>query len=323
MRIFSGIQPTGQLHIGNYIGAIKQWIKLQEEHECIYCIVDLHAITAPQDPDELPQHIRNKAVEYLACGLDPEKAVIFIQSHVREHTELAWLLNTLVPIGELNRMTQFKDKSKRYKDVGAGLFNYPILMAADILLYQTNLVPVGKDQEQHVELTRTVAKKFNKAFGKTFEIPKVMFPKTGAKIMSLKNPKKKMSKSTPESCLFLLDDPKLIKKKIMGAVTDTGKKIKYDTKKKPGISNLLVIYSAFSGKTMKELEKQFSKKNYSDFKKSLIKVLIEKLEPIRRKYKELSSRDVYVTETLKRGADRARVIASSTMEEVRKNMGLV
>ena len=323
MRIFSGIQPTGQLHIGNYIGAIKQWIDLQEEYECIYSIVDLHAITIPQDPNELPKHVMNKAIEYLACGLDPEKVVIFIQSHIKEHTELAWLLSTLIPIGELNRMTQFKDKSKRYKDVGAGLFSYPVLMAADILLYQTNLVPVGKDQEQHVELTRTVAKKFNKAFGKTFEIPRVMLPKTGAKIMSLKDAKKKMSKSTPESCLFLLDDPKIIKKKIMAAVTDTGKKIKYDPKKKPGISNLLVIYSAFSGKTIKELEKQFSKKNYSDFKKSLIKVLIEKLEPIRRKYKELSSRDVYVTETLKRGADRARVIASSTMQEVRKNMGLV
>jgi len=323
MRIFSGIQPTGQLHIGNYIGAIKQWINLQEENECIYSIVDLHAITVPQDPNELPQQIKNKAIEYLACGLDPEKAIIFIQSHVREHTELAWLLNTLVPMGELNRMTQFKDKSKKYKNFGVGLFNYPVLMAADILLYQTNLVPVGKDQEQHVELTRTVAKKFNKTFGKTFEMPKVMFPKAGAKIMSLRDAKKKMSKSTPESCLFLLDDPKMIKKKIMAAVTDTGKKIKYDPKKKPGISNLLIIYSVFSGKTIKELEKQFTKKNYSDFKKSLVRVLIEALEPIRRKYKELSSRDVYVTETLKRGADRARVIASSTMEEVRKNMGLV
>lgn len=323
MRIFSGIQPTGQLHIGNYIGAIKQWIDLQEENECIYSIVDLHGLTVPQNANKFPEQVKSKAMEYLACGLDPEKAIIFIQSHVREHTELAWLLGTLIQIGELNRMIQFKEKSKKYKDVGAGLFNYPILMAADILLYQTNIVPVGKDQEQHVELTRTVAKKFNSTFGKTFEIPEVMFTKTGAKIMSLKDPKKKMSKSTPESCLFLLDDPKAIKKKIYSAVTDTGKTIKYDSKKKAGISNLLVIYSAFSGKTIPELEKEFAKKNYADLKKSLVKVLADGLEPIRRKYKELSSRDVYVTETLKRGADRARVIASSTMEEVRKNMGLV
>jgi len=323
MRVFSGIQPTGQLHIGNYLGAIRQWLELQEKEESIFCIVDLHAITIPYNHELFQQEILNKAIEYLACGLDPEKSIIFIQSHVREHTELAWLLGTVCPIGELNRMTQFKDKSKEFKNnVNAGLFNYPVLMAADILLYQTDLVPVGKDQGQHVELTRSVARKFNKKFGKTFKIPKVVFPKMGAKIMSLQEPKKKMSKSTPSSCLFLLDEPEMIQEKIMKATTDTGKKVKYDVKNKPGISNLLTIYSLFSGKPIKEIEKKFKDKGYADFKKSLAKLLINSLEPIRRKRKELLNREVYVNEILKKGAKRAHVLASSTIKEVRKNMGL-
>jgi len=323
MRVFSGIQPTGQLHIGNYLGAIRQWLELQEKEGSIFCIVDLHAITIPYNHELFQQEILNKAIEYLACGLDPEKSIIFIQSHVREHTELAWLLGTVCPIGELNRMTQFKDKSKEFKNnVNAGLFNYPVLMAADILLYQTDLVPVGKDQGQHVELTRSVARKFNKKFGKTFKIPKVVFPKMGAKIMSLQEPKKKMSKSTPSSCLFLLDEPEMIQEKIMKATTDTGKKVKYDVKNKPGISNLLTIYSLFSGKPIKEIEKKFKDKGYADFKKSLAKLLINSLEPIRRKRKELLNREVYVNEILKKGAKRAHVLASSTIKEVRKNMGL-
>ena len=324
MRVFSGIQPTGQLHIGNYLGAIKQWLKLQEEHECIFCVVDLHGITIPYEPDNFQKTIFDKAIEYLACGINPEKSVIFVQSHVKEHSELAWLLNSITPIGELSRMTQYKDKSKKFKDnVNAGLFNYPVLMAADILLYQTDLVPVGKDQGQHVELTRAIAKKFNKSFGKTFKVPKVTFPALGAKIMSLENPKQKMSKSTPSSCLFLVDEPEVIQRKIMRATTDSGKKIVYDPKKKPGISNLLTIYSLFSGHSIKELEKKFKDKNYSEFKKSLAKVLINSLEPIRRKRKELLIREVYVKEILKKGAKRAQVLASSTMEEARKNMGLV
>ncbi len=324
MRVFSGIQPTGELHIGNYLGAIKQWLELQEKEECIFCIVDLHAITAPYNFKEFQDIILKKAIEYLACGLDPEKSIIFIQSDVREHSELAWLLGTVCPIGELNRMTQFKNKSKKFKNnVNAGLFNYPVLMAADILLYQTDFVPVGKDQGQHVELTRSIAKKFNKKFGKTFEIPKVVFPKMGAKIMSLEEPKKKMSKSTPSSCLFLLDEPKVIREKIMRATTDSGKKILYNPKRKPGISNLLIIYSLFSGKSIKELEKKFKNKGYGDFKKSLAKVLINSLEPIRRKRKELLNRKVYVKEILKKGAKRAQVLASSTIKEAKNNMGLI
>jgi tryptophanyl-tRNA synthetase len=323
MRIFSGIQPTGQLHIGNYLGAVKQWVKLQETNECIFSIVDLHGVTISYDAKNYPQIVLDKAIEYLACGINPEKSIIFVQSQVKEHTELAWLLNSICPLGELGRMTQFKDKSKKFKDnVNAGLFNYPILMAADILIYQTDLVPVGKDQGQHVELTRSIAKKFNKTFGETFKVPEVSFPTMGAKIMSLEDPTKKMSKSTPASCLFLIDEPKVIEKKIMRATTDSGKKITYDLKKKPGISNLLTIYSLFSGHSIKELEKEFKDKSYSEFKKSLAKTLVDALEPIRRKTKELQTRDVYVKEILNKGAKRAQVLASSTMEEVRKNMGL-
>ncbi len=323
MRVFSGIQPTGQLHIGNYLGAIRQWLELQEKEECIFCIVDLHAITIPYNFKEFQDIILKKAIEYLACGIDPEKSIIFIQSDVREHTELAWLLGTVCPIGDLNRMTQFKDKSKRFKNsVNAGLFNYPVLMAADILLYQTDLVPVGKDQGQHVELTRSIARKFNKKFGKTFKIPKLLLPEMGAKIMSLQEPKKKMSKSIPSSCLFLLDEPKVIKEKIMKATTDSGKKILYNPKRKPGISNLLIIYSLFSGKSIKELEEKFKNKGYGDFKKSLAKLLIKSLEPIRRKRKELLNREVYVKEILKKGAKRAQVLASSTIKQAKNNMGL-
>ncbi len=323
MRVFSGIQPTGQLHIGNYLGAIRQWLELQEKEECIFCIVDLHAITIPYNSREFQDIVLKKAIEYLACGIDPEKSIIFIQSDVKEHTELAWLLGTVCPIGDLNRMTQFKDKSKRFKNsINAGLFNYPVLMAADILLYQTDLVPVGKDQGQHVELTRSIARKFNKKFGKTFKIPKLLLPKMGAKIMSLQEPKKKMSKSALSSCLFLLDEPKVIREKIMKATTDSGKKILYNPKRKPGISNLLTIYSLFSGKSIKELEKKFENKGYGDFKKSLAKVLINSLEPIRRKRKELLNREVYIKEILKKGAKRAQVLASSTIKEAKNNMGL-
>jgi len=323
MRVFSGIQPTGQLHIGNYLGAIKQWLELQEKEECIFCIVDLHAITTPYDHENFQKIILHKAIEYLACGLDPERSIVFVQSRVKEHTELAWLLNTICPIGELQRMTQYKEKAKKFeKSLNAGLLNYPILMAADILLYQTDLVPVGKDQAQHVELARTIARKFNKKFGKTFKVTKLQLPKLGAKIMSLQNPKKKMSKSTPSGCLFLMDTPKVIQEKVMTAVTDIGRKIVYNPQKKPGISNLLTIYSLFSGKTIKELEKSFKGKNYESFKKSLAKLLVKKLEPFGRKRKELLSREVYVKEILKKGVKRAQVLATSTMEEVRKKMGL-
>ncbi len=325
MRIFSGIQPTGAIHIGNYLGAIKQWIELQEKNECIFCIVDLHALTVPYDPKKLQELILEKAIAYLAAGVNPEKSIIFIQSQVREHTELTWLLNTVTPLGDLGRMTQYKEKSKKFKsNLNAGLLDYPVLMAADILLYQTDLVPVGEDQAQHVELARTIARKFNQRFGETFKIPEVKLPKMGAKIMSLINPTKKMSKSDPsESYIGLFDEPEVIKEKIMKAVTDTGKKIKYNPIKKPGISNLLTIFALFSGKTIKEIERKFKEKGYAEFKKSLAELLINSLDSFRRKRKELLTREVYVKEILNQGAKRTQVLAQSTMQDVRKKMGLV
>lgn len=324
MRIFSGIRPTGELHIGNYLGAIKQWVKLQEKNKCIFCIVDLHAITTPYKEEELQKNILETAITYLAAGLNPEKSIIFVQSQIKEHPELAWLLGTIIPLGELQRMTQFKEKSKKHpKHVNAGLLNYPILMAADILLYQTEIVPVGKDQKQHVELTRTIARKFNQRFGKAFKVPQVALSKTGAKVMSLQNPKKKMSKTdNPRGCIGLFDEPKKIRKKVMSAVTDPGRKISYNPKKKPGISNLLTIYSLFSEKSIKELEKKFKGKGYAEFKKSVANLLIKSLEPMRQKRKELLAREVYVKEILKQGKRKAEVIAQSTIEEIKQKMGL-
>ena len=325
MRIFSGIQPTGQIHIGNYLGALKQWVELQEKADCVFCIVDLHALTVPYDPKKLRESIIEKAVAYLAAGINPEKSIIFVQSEIKEHTELCWLLNTVTPVGDLERMTQYKEKSKKFKaNLNAGLLNYPILMAADILLYQTDVVPVGEDQSQHVELARTIARRFNQKFGQTFKVPEVKLAKSGAKIMSLQNPEKKMSKTDgSESYVGLFDEPEVIKQKIMRAVTDTGKIVKYDLKKKAGISNLLTIYSLLSDKPIKDIEKKFKNKGYSDFKKSLAELTINYLEPLRRKRKELLSREVYVKEILKQGERKAQTIAQSTIQEVRKRMGLV
>jgi len=325
MRILSGIQPTGQLHIGNYLGAIKQWIELQKNNECIFFIADLHSLTIPYNPKDLKKNVFEVATAYLAAGVDPEKSIFFVQSQVKEHAELCWILNTICPLGELNRMTQYKEKSKQFKkDLNAGLLDYPVLMAADVLLYKADGVPVGKDQVQHTELARTLARKFNQRFGKAFVEPKVILSKSGAKIMSLNDPKKKMSKSLGSpSYISLFDEPEEIKKKIMSAVTDTGKTIEYNLTKKPGISNLLTIYSLFSGKEIKQLEKEFEKKGYADFKKALVDLLVKELEPFRKKKKELSSREVYVEELLNKGAQRARILAEATMKEVKKNMGLI
>lgn len=325
MRVFSGVRPTGELHIGNYLGALKQWVELQEKADCVFCIVDLHAVTTPYKIGELQKNIIDLAVAYLASGLDPEKCILFVQSQIREHSELAWLLGTITPLGELQRMTQFKEKSKKHPEyINAGLLNYPLLMAADILLYQADLVPVGKDQQQHVELTREIARHFNGKFGKVFKEPKVILPKVGEKIMSLQNPKKKMSKTdNPRGCINLFDTPEEIRKKITSAVTDTGKTIVYDPQKKPGISNLLTIYSLFSGKTIKELEKKFKGRGYAKLKKSLAELLIDSLEPLQRKRKELLSREVYVKEILEKGRKRAQILAQSTITEVKKKMGLI
>ena len=316
------------------MGAIKQWTELQTMGECIFFIADLHALTIPQDPKIFSQRTLETAIELLSSGLDPEKCILFAQSQIKEHTELAWILNTITPIGELERMTQYKDKSKQFKDsVNVGLLDYPVLQAADILLYQTDSVPVGKDQAQHLELTKTIARKFNQRYGKTLKVPEALTLDMGGKIMSLDDPKKKMSKSQPSGCLFLFDEPEVIKKKIMTAVTDTGKTIKYDSVKKPGISNLLVIYSLFANEPVKELEKKFSAKggsasggkdaSYARLKTALVCLLISKLEPFRRKKRELMQREVYVREILEQGRKRAETIAQSTMQDVRQKGGLL
>jgi len=325
MRVLSGIQPTGSIHIGNYLGAIKQWLELQEKNECIFPIVDLHSLTIPYNPKDLQKNIFEAAITYLAAGINPEKSIFFVQSHVKEHTELCWLLNTVCPVGDLQRMTQYKEKIKQFKkNINAGLLDYPVLQAADILLYKTDVVPVGKDQVQHIELSRTIAKKFNRKFGKTFVEPKTLLPKIGAKILALNNPKKKMSKSLgPQSYVSLFDEPKTIEKKIMSALTDTGKEIKYNLAKKPGISNLLTIYSLFSERPIKNLENEFQGKGYVVLKKSLAELLVKKLEPFRKKKKELLKREVYIQEILKQGAKRAEVIAQFTIQEAKKKMGLI
>jgi tryptophanyl-tRNA synthetase len=324
-RVFSGIQPSGEIHIGNYLGALKQWISFQDKADCIYCIVDLHSLTVEYNPAELKKRIMDKAIAYLAAGLDPEKTIIFVQSAVSAHTELTWLLSVVTPIGDLQRMIQYKEKSKKNPgNINAGLLNYPILMAADILLYQTNIVPVGVDQSQHVELTREIAERFNKRFGQTFQLPKTVLPKKGEKIMSLKEPEKKMSKSdSPESCIFLFEEPESIRKKIMSAQTDSGNEIYYDQKKKPGISNLLTIYSLFSNADISLLEKEFQGKNYKVFKESLAQLLVDKLDPFRKKKKELQNKEALIQKILNKGAQRAEKIANQTLEQAKKNMGLV
>jgi len=324
MRILSGIQPTGSIHVGTYLGAIRKVLELQEKEECIFFIADLHALTIPRDPKTFSQEVLRVTTELLAAGLNPEKCIIFVQSQIREHTELAWLLNTITPVAELERMTQYKTKTRQFKkNINAGLLTYPVLQAADVLLYQADGVPVGKDQSQHLELTRTIAKKFNQKFGETFKIPQALLYGNGSHIMALTDPKKKMSKSFPQTCLYIFDTPEVIKKKIMAAVTDTGKGITYNPQKKPGISNLITIYHLFSGKEIKKIEQEFKGKGYAQFKTALVKVLITALEPFRRKKKELGNRDIYIEEILKQGAERARVTAKATMGDVRKKMGIV
>ena len=325
--IFSGVAPSGNIHIGNYLGAIKQWVELQNtgEYQNIFCVVDEHALTTPQDPAKLRSKILEVFTLYLALGIDPEKSIIFVQSHVPQHSELNWILSTITPVGELERMTQFKDKAKKQKSILAGLLNYPVLMAADILLYKTNLVPVGEDQLQHIEITRAIAKKFNNAFGQTFAIPEPLINKEAKRIMGLDDPAKKMSKSAenPNNYIALLDSPETIKEKIKTAVTDSGSEIKYDTENKPAISNLLLIYSLFSGKPITVLEKEYAGKNYSIFKKELAETIINGLSPIQKKYKELSANPDYVKKVLRQGAEKAKAIASQTIKEVRAKIGFL
>ena len=322
-KVFSGVQPSGDIHIGNYLGAMRQFVALQEDYECFFCAVDLHALTVPQDPKVLKEKTIELAALYLAIGLDPKKVTIFIQSHVPAHAELAWLLQCITYFGELSRMTQFKDKSKGKESVSVGLFTYPDLMAADILLYNTHYVPVGEDQKQHLELTRDIAQRFNNRFGETFVVPEPMILKLGARIMSLTDPTKKMSKSDsdPNNRINLLDEPSSIKKKIMKAVTDSESEIRLDWDNKPGVSNLLTIYSLFTGMEIEEVINKFNGQGYGTLKKELAEVVIDKLTVIQKNYKDLS-RD-YVLKVLKEGAERAQAVAEKTLKEVKEKVGLI
>ena len=322
-RVFSGVQPTGNIHLGNYLGALKQFVELQDDHECIYCIVDEHAITVPQDPKELKEHILDVAALYLAVGVDPKKSIVFVQSDVSGHAELGWVLCCNSSTGELSRMTQFKDKSKNKESAPTGLFTYPVLMAADILLYDTDVVPVGNDQKQHIELCRDLAIRINNKYKKTFVVPEGRFMKAGARVMALDDPTKKMSKSAENvhSRISLLDEPSKIKKSIMKATTDSEGIVKFDIENKPGISNLLSIYSALSGISIEELEVKYEGKGYGDFKKDLVEVTVEALAPIKARYEEIRHSDELI-EILKDGAARADAIAKKTMARVKENFGL-
>ncbi len=322
-RIFSGVQPTGNLHIGNYLGALRQFVDLQEENECFYCVVDMHSITVPQDPKLLRSHILDIAALYMAVGLDPKKATIFVQSQVSGHAELNWILTCNAYTGELSRMTQFKQKSQNKESAPAGLFCYPILMAADILLYDADIVPVGNDQKQHIELTRDLAIRINNKYGDTFVVPEGRFLKAGARVMALDDPTAKMSKSAPNemSRIGLLDEPSKIKKAIMRATTDSEGVIRFDIENKPGISNLLNIYSAFSGKSVEEIEAQYEGQGYGSLKKDLVEITVDALTPIQQRFKEIRGSQL-LTDTLNEGAARADAVAKKTMARVKERFGL-
>ncbi|MED4163269.1 tryptophan--tRNA ligase [Halalkalibacterium halodurans] len=321
--VFSGIQPSGTLTLGNYLGAMKHFVSLQEDYNCYFCIVDQHAITVPQDRLKLRENIRSLAALYLAVGIDPSKATLFIQSEVPAHAQLGWMMQCVSYIGELERMTQFKDKSDGKEAVSASLLTYPPLMAADILLYHTNIVPVGEDQKQHLELTRDLAERFNKKYNDIFTIPEVQIPKVGARIMSLNDPSKKMSKSNPnpKSYISMLDDEKTITKKIKSAVTDSDGIVKFDKENKPAISNLLSIYSLCKGASIEEVEAQFVGKGYGEFKESLAQVVIDTLKPIQERYEQLIQSEE-LDHILDQGADKANRVARKTLEKAERAMGL-
>jgi len=322
MKIFSGIQPTNIIHIGNYLGAIKLWGEMQDKNP-IFCIVDLHAITVPQDPKELKQNILKTAALYLACGIDPDKSTIFVQSDRPEHSELAWILNCHASMGELQRMTQFKEKAEKQKNYSVGLFDYPTLMAADILLYQTTHVPVGEDQVQHIELTRNLAARINNKYGQVFTIPEPVISKSTARIMALDDPTKKMSKSasSPNNYIALTDDEKTIRDKIKRAVTDSGSEVKAG-REKPALTNLINIFSAFSGKSQEEIEKEFAGKGYGEFKDALADVLVKALNPIQQKFNELMDKPDDLRQILDNGAKTLEPIAQETLKDVKNKIGL-
>ena len=323
-RIFSGIQPSGDLTLGSYMGAIKNWVALQDEYECLYCIVDMHAITVRQVPADLRRRSLEQLSQYLACGLDPRKNILFIQSHVPQHAELAWVLGCSTQFGELSRMTQFKDKSKKHADnITAGLFTYPVLMAADILLYQADLVPVGQDQKQHVELCRDIANRFNGQYSPTFTLPEPFIPKMGTRIMCLSDPTSKMSKSAPEGCVFLMDKPEDIMRKFKRAVTDCEAAVRFDKENKPGITNLLSIYCTATGKTVEEAEAEFEGQGYGIFKPAVGEAVVELLRPIREEATRLMGDKAYLEGIYSEGAEKARYLAEKTLRKVYKKVGFV
>lgn len=322
-RVFSGVQPTGNIHIGNYLGALKQFVELQNDNECIYCIVDMHSITVPQDPEVLRNHTLDVAALYMAVGLDPVKSILFVQSDVPGHAELSWILTCSSYTGELSRMTQFKAKSNNRESAPMGLFAYPVLMAADILLYDADTVPVGNDQKQHIELCRDIAVRVNNRFRDTFVVPEGRYMNSAARVMSLDDPTTKMSKSAENvhSRISLLDEPGKIKKSIMRATTDSEGSIRFDREEKPGISNLITIYSAFSGKNIPTIEKEYEVCGYGTFKKDLIEITVNALEPIKEKFSDIRNSSE-LKATLKEGAERAKAIADSVLARVKNNFGL-
>ncbi len=323
-KVLSGIQPSGKLTLGNYIGAIKNFVTLQDDYACNFMVVDLHAITVPQEPAALTEQSEAVAALYIAAGIDPNKANVYLQSHVMQHAQLGWLLTTLTSMGELERMTQFKDKSAGKESVGAGLFVYPALMAADILVYNADLVPVGEDQKQHLELTRDLAGRFNHRYGDYFTIPEPYIPEVGARIMSLDDASIKMSKSNPNpgSYIALLDEPDVIRKKISRATTDSGREVKFDPENKPEVSNLITIYSQCAGLTIEEVEKRYEGQMYGPFKKDLAEVVVSVIEPLQQRYREIRESGE-LRQILRQGAERASEMAEKTLQDVQRLMGFV
>ena len=324
--LLSGIQPSGDLHLGNYLGAVKNWAALPDEFNCFYFMADLHTLTVRQNPAELRRRSTTQLAQYIACGLDPEKNVLFLQSHVHEHAELGWILNCYTMFGELNRMTQFKDKcAKNADNINGGLFTYPSLMAADILLYQADYVPVVEDQKQHCELTRDIANRFNNLYGETFKVPEPYIPKVGARIMSLGNPTSKMSKSDPAGCVFLMDSPEEIARKFKRAITDsdTERCVRYDPENKPGVANLMNIYSSVTGKSFDEIESEFAGKGYGVFKPAVGDAVIETLRPIREEAERILADKAYLKQVYTDGAMKASSVARKTLRKVYKRVGLV
>ncbi|WP_153914671.1 tryptophan--tRNA ligase [Shewanella sp. TC10] len=326
--VFSGAQPSGELSIGNYMGALRQWVNMQDSHDCIYCVVDLHAITVRQDPVKLRAACYDTLAIYLACGIDPDKSTVFLQSQVPQHTQLGWALNCYTQMGELNRMTQFKDKSQKHaNNINVGLFDYPVLMAADILLYQANEVPVGQDQKQHLELSRDIATRFNNAYGDTFVVPEPFIPETGARVMSLQDPTKKMSKSDDNrnNVIGLLDDPKAIMKKVKKAMTDSEEPpvVRFDVEEKPGVSNLLSLMSGCNGQSIESIEKDFEGKMYGHLKVATGEAVVEMLEPLQERFHKFRADEAYLDSVFKAGAEKAKVRAEATIKKVYEKIGMI